>query len=138
MREVGWRSVRILTLANNEVIIPNTRMAQSVIKNYGMPNEQSNISILLGVTYESNIKKEKKILEKICKDVMKKNKDIAFADPVVALSNLNESSVDFILIFKIKGYQNRFKVWELARYMILDEARKGNLKLAYNTIRIVN
>src|SRR5205814_7793895 len=35
--DVGWRSTRVRTLGNNVMIVPNKRVAESVIVNYDMP-----------------------------------------------------------------------------------------------------
>ncbi|MDA0769930.1 MAG: mechanosensitive ion channel, partial [Chloroflexi bacterium] len=36
--EVGWRSTKIRTMFNNLVIIPNSRMAESIVTNFHNPS----------------------------------------------------------------------------------------------------
>ena len=37
---VGWRSTRVRTLANNIVVIPNSRLSESMITNYFLPDRR--------------------------------------------------------------------------------------------------
>ena len=138
IEEIGWRSVRILTNANNEIIIPNSRMAQAVIKNYGRPSEDSNVSISVSAAYESDQEKVRKMLEGIALEVAGES---SFADqsftPKVVLSDISGGILTFLIIFKIKGYRNRFAIWEQVRDKVLRKFKKGKVKAAYNTIRIV-
>ena len=38
--DVGWRSTRVRMLQNNVVIVPNKRVAESIIINYDMPERR--------------------------------------------------------------------------------------------------
>ena len=38
--DVGWRSTRVRMLANNVVIVPNKKVAESIITNYDMPERR--------------------------------------------------------------------------------------------------
>jgi small-conductance mechanosensitive channel len=52
--DVGWRSTRVRMLQNNVVIVPNKRVAESVIVNYEMPERRMGITVAVPVTYASD------------------------------------------------------------------------------------
>jgi small-conductance mechanosensitive channel len=52
--DVGWRSTRVLMLANSVVIVPNKRVAESVIVNYDLPERRIALGIRVTVTYGSD------------------------------------------------------------------------------------
>tara|TARA_B100000809_G_C15106550_1_gene518977 strand:+ start:913 stop:2049 length:1137 start_codon:yes stop_codon:yes gene_type:complete len=64
--DVGWRSTRIRTWANNLVVIPNSRFAETIITNYAEPNPGINVFLMCGVSYETNLDQ----LQDICQEVM--------------------------------------------------------------------
>ncbi|MDA1228831.1 MAG: mechanosensitive ion channel family protein [Chloroflexi bacterium] len=53
--EVGWRSTKIRTMFNNLVIIPNSRMAESIVTNYYSPTPAMNVMVFCGVSYDSDL-----------------------------------------------------------------------------------
>lgn len=49
--DIGWRSTRILTLPNNLVVIPNKKLAESIVTNYDLPDPTTNLDITVSVSY---------------------------------------------------------------------------------------
>src|SRR5207248_1349489 len=49
--DVGWRSTRVRMLQNNVVIVPNKRVAESMITNYDMPESRLALTIRVAVDY---------------------------------------------------------------------------------------
>ena len=54
MVDVGWRSTRVRMLANNVVIVPNKRVAESIITNYDMPERRMALLLPVSVGYDSD------------------------------------------------------------------------------------
>src|SRR5690242_911030 len=52
--DVGWRSTRIRMLQNNVVVVPNKRVAESVITNYDLGETRMAVSIRVGVDYDAD------------------------------------------------------------------------------------
>ncbi len=52
VQQIGWRSTRIRTFGNNMVIVPNAKMASSIVTNYSMPELQMSLYIPVGVSYD--------------------------------------------------------------------------------------
>src|SRR4029079_4930090 len=52
--DVGWRSTRVRTLGNNVVIVPNKRVAESIIVNYDMPERRMSLGVAVSVAYGSD------------------------------------------------------------------------------------
>jgi small-conductance mechanosensitive channel len=49
--DIGWRSTRLRTLASNIVVIPNKKVAESIIVNYDMPEASTGVSVKVIVDY---------------------------------------------------------------------------------------
>jgi small-conductance mechanosensitive channel len=49
--DITWRTARVRTPANNMVVIPNKKLAQSVVVNYSLPQEEMGISLAVHVPY---------------------------------------------------------------------------------------
>lgn len=83
----------LTTINNHEVIIPNNQVTANSLTNYSsLPNRR--IDVLVGIGYNSDIKKARNIML----DVAKKH-ELVFSDPepTVIVKELNSSSVDLEL-----------------------------------------
>lgn len=63
--DIGWRSTRLRTLANNIVVIPNKKVAESVITNYDMPEAFTGISVKVIVDYSVDPDRVEQILTEV-------------------------------------------------------------------------
>ncbi len=97
--EVNIVSTKLTTVDNKCIIIPNGALSNGTINNYS----QNNIRRLewkISVEYGSSVEETKKILTDIINSedrILTVEKDKAPADPLIALSNLSDSSIIFIM-----------------------------------------
>ena len=56
--KVGMRSTKILTFDNEIIIVPNSKLADSMIQNVAQPNPKSRVVVPFSVAYGSNCKRE--------------------------------------------------------------------------------
>jgi MscS family membrane protein len=96
--KIGFRSTRILTLDDVEIVVPNSTMASSVITNMsGGPHPHTRLSIPVGVAYGSDIDAVRELLlEQALKlpHVVLDNDTIL---PRVRFTSMGASSLDFVL-----------------------------------------
>ncbi|MDB5004596.1 MAG: hypothetical protein JWQ34_2821 [Mucilaginibacter sp.] len=96
IKEIGIRSSKLATSDGAEVIIPNGDLISHHVVNWTLSNDNRRIEIMISVAYGSDITKVKNLL----KDILNARKDIMpEPEPLVFLHNLNESSVDFRVLF---------------------------------------
>ena len=113
--QIGFRSTRLVTPENIEIVIPNSTMASSSVTNLtGGPAKFARIDINAGVAYGSDIDQIRSILLEIGSSlthVITKKEDL---QPQVHFMQMGASSLDFVL-----------RVWledPLLLYPTLDEA----------------
>ena len=55
--DITWRLTTLLTQSDNMTVIPNSKLATTVITNYSLPKEEFSISVNVGVGYDSDLEK---------------------------------------------------------------------------------
>ena len=50
--DIGWRSTTIRALANNLIIVPNSKLAQAIVTNYHLPEKRMGASFQITVSYD--------------------------------------------------------------------------------------
>jgi small-conductance mechanosensitive channel len=124
VEDIGWRSTRVRTLPNNIVIVPNGRLAESVIVNNSMPEHQCGVRVQCGVSYKSDLDK----VEKVTIDVAKKiQKSVGGAvqdfEPFIRYHTFGDSNINFTIILRVEKFVDQ--------YMVIHEFIK-ELKKAYD------
>lgn len=102
--EVNITSTKLTTTDNRVIIIPNGILSNDVINNYSS-RQMRRLDIAIGVEYGSSSDQTKELLLDMLKDDDRvlTIETGAPADPFVALSALNESSVEFIMRIWVKS-----------------------------------
>jgi len=109
--DITWRTTRIRMLPNNMVVIPNSKLSQSVVTNYYLPEKRMGMAMPVSVSYSSDPEK----VEHILIDEATKAAGIipgllAEPAPAVRFTGFGESSIDFTLICQVSEFTDQFPV----------------------------
>jgi small-conductance mechanosensitive channel len=61
VRDITWRNTMLLTQSNNIIIIPNSKLASTIVTNYSLPVESLSVSLSFGVSYDSDLEKVERV-----------------------------------------------------------------------------
>ena len=131
--DIGWRSTKIRTLGKNLIIVPNSKMAESIIKNYDAPVHAVSVVIDVGVSYKSDLEKVEKVTMKVAKDIIKKLEDAAIKDfePIFRYREFGDSSINFRVILKAKRYVDKFKIKHEFIKALFKEFKKNGIEIPF-------
>jgi small-conductance mechanosensitive channel len=104
VEDITWRTTRVRMLPNNIVVIPNSKLSQSVVTNYYLPEKRMSLLIPIGVSYSSDPEKVEKILvEEAKKAVGQIPGFLGDPEPFVRfIPGFGDSSLDFTLICQVQ------------------------------------
>ena len=109
--DISWRHTTIETSQNNVIIVPNSKMASSIIENFFLIDKKITFSVLVGVGYESNLDKVEKISIEVAKDILQNqfgsNKEF---EPFVRFYNFGASSIDLKIFLQVMEYADQFAI----------------------------
>ncbi len=111
VEDIGWRSTRVRTLPNTLVIVPNSKLAESVIINNSLPVLEMSAVIQCGVAYGSDLEK----VEKVTLDVAKKVQEtvpgaIKTFEPLIRYHTFGDSNIDFSIILRVEEPVSKYVV----------------------------
>ncbi len=101
----------ILTVDNQTLVLPNSKIWGDVIKNVTAQRERR-IDMVFGIGYSDDIPKAEKVLNEI---LASHDKILDDPEPVVRLHTLNESSVDFVVRPWVKTDDYWDVYWDVTR-----------------------
>jgi small-conductance mechanosensitive channel len=92
VRDMGIRSTVARTLDDEDLIIPNSQLVQSTVKNYTFTDPLYRVRVAVGVTYSSDLREVLTILERVAGEMAWCSHE---RKPRVLLTGFGSSSVDF-------------------------------------------
>ena len=136
VKQIGWRTTRIITPAQNEVVVPNSKLASSVLENYHAPSEWTGIGYGIGVGYDEDVDEVVKTIEKTIRKIGEKNENMDLQSVWVRFDSFGEYSLNFKFGYLVKGYMNRWKISNDINTELLASFRKKNIEIPF-PVRVI-
>ncbi len=94
--DIGWRSTRVRTTFNNIMIIPNSRLVDSIITNYHGPNMELAVIVRSGVSYSSNLAQVEEIALSVAREIIQELPEaIKTREPWFGYDEFGDSNINF-------------------------------------------
>jgi len=133
--DIGWRSIKVCMLPNNTVIIPNQRLAESVVLNYYYPEEKMALLLEVKVSYEDDpVKVEKILVEEMVKASFEIDGMVTAYEmrPFVRfIPGYQDFSLNFTLICQVREVVDQFYVQHELRKRIWDRLKKEGVTVPF-------
>lgn len=126
--KVGLRSTKILDFDNNIVMIPNAQIIKNEIINYSYPEVSTRLRIEVAIAYGTDIEKAKNTLVSVCS-----NFDQVLTDPKPAayILGFGESSVQMVVVGRVRHYKDLFDISDAVRAGIYDEFNRQGIEFPF-------
>jgi len=107
--DIGWRSTRIKELPNNIIIVPNSRLAGTIVTNFYLPEKEMACLVQVGVSYDSDLAKVERVTIDVAKKVLEKvGGGVPKFEPFIRYHTFNDFSINFTVILRVKEYVDKY------------------------------
>ena len=106
--DIGWRTTRLRTRDHNYLILPNSKIAESVFRNYNSPKREMTTIVSCGVSYDSDLNKVEKVALSVAKKIQK-SVDGTIKDyvPSVRFREFGDNAIKFTVSLRVKNRESR-------------------------------
>lgn len=127
--EVGWRTSKIRTLGNNLIVIPNARLANTIVTDYALPEPRMSLLVRVPVSPEADAAKvEALILDEAAKAAGSIPGFLATPAPFVRfIPGFTESGLEFTLICQVETFVDQYAVQHELRHRLSTRLRAEGL-----------
>ena len=109
--DITWRSTTIRALTNRIIVVPNSTVITSIVKNFSLPDQEIPVPVDIVVTYQSDLEKVEKISVEVAKQIMQQIPGaISGYDPVIRFNKIGESGVSFSVIMRAKTFADQYLI----------------------------
>lgn len=110
--DIKWRNTTIKALwDDHEVVVPNSRLGDSVVVNYSLPSRPYWVRIEVGVHYDSDLDH----VERVVSEVARESAEACGcgpdqAEPVMRFHQFGDSSIDFFVRIRVDRYEMQYRL----------------------------
>lgn len=133
VEDISWRTTRIRMLPNNMIVIPNSKLAQSIVVNYFLPEKRMSLQIPVSVSYSSDPEKVEKILIEEAKNASEEVEGLlSEPEPFVRfIPGFGENSLDFTLVCQIREFVDQYKIQHELRKRIFKRFQEEGIEIPF-------
>jgi small-conductance mechanosensitive channel len=107
--DFDWRSTRLQLLPNNVVIVPNNRLAQAIVTNYNLPQQEMSVLVAVGVDYASDLEHVERVTTEVAAEVLREVEGgVATFEPLIRFNAFADSSINFNVILRGRQFTDQF------------------------------
>ncbi len=109
--DIGWRNTTIRMLRNNLIIVPNTKIASSIITNYFLPEKQMSVLIEVGVSYDSDLEKVERVTIEVARNIMREiSGGVTEFEPFIRYHTFDDFSINFSVILRSSEFVDQYLI----------------------------
>jgi small-conductance mechanosensitive channel len=109
--DITWRNVTIRALANNLIIIPNSKLAATVVTNFHLPDTELSVLLNVGVSYDSDLRRVEEITQEVAAEVMRETQGgLPEFKPFIRYSTFGDFSINFTVILRGREYVDQYLI----------------------------
>jgi len=102
VQDIGWRNTRIRPWDNNLTIIPNAKLAESVVTNWHLPVPEMSVYVHCGVGYNSDLEQVERVAIEVAQQVMARVEGSSQAwMPLVRFREFGDSNINFWVALRV-------------------------------------
>lgn len=109
--DITWRNTLVRALANNLVLIPNSKLAGAIITNYQLPDTDMGVLVQVGVSYDSDLEKVERITVDVARALLRDVQGgVSGFEPFIRYHTFAEFSINFTVILRCQEYVDQYLV----------------------------
>ena len=131
--DISWRSTALRALANNLIVMPNSKLAQAIVINYNLPEQRMSLLVPIGVSYDCDPDHvERVLIEEALAGAGVIPGLLAEPKPFVRfIPGFGDSSLDFTLICQVKEFVDQYPVQHELRKRIFNRFRREGIEIPF-------
>lgn len=132
IQDIAWRSTTVKALPNHIIIIPNSKMAEAIVRNFSLPENEIAVFVNVGVSYDSDLEKVERVTNEVAAEVLKNVQGaVSEFTPFIRFNNFGESSIDFSVILRAREYVDQYLVKHEFIKQLQKRYRQENIEIPF-------
>jgi small-conductance mechanosensitive channel len=107
--DIGWRTMTIRELPNNLIIVPNAKVAEMIVTNFSLPEDEQSVVLQVGVSYGSDLEEVERVTIEVAKEIQQITEGaLKTHEPFTRYHTFGDSSINFSVILRANTFVDRY------------------------------
>ncbi|QIQ03946.1 mechanosensitive ion channel family protein [Streptomyces liangshanensis] len=109
--DINWRNTVVRQLSDNLVIIPNSKLASTIMTNYHRPEQQMSLLIQVAVGYGSDLDQVERVTKEVAGKIMSEVAGgVPDHEPLVRFHTFTEAGIGFTVILRALEFGDQYLI----------------------------
>ncbi|MDR0956394.1 MAG: mechanosensitive ion channel family protein [Endomicrobium sp.] len=106
--EINWRTTIIREMSNTVIVIPNNKISSAIVTSFQYQKAEVSAFVNYTVAYDSDLEYVEKVAKFAAQEIINNHDNtIKTYKPVIYFTNFIDSSITFILFFRVKDVYSK-------------------------------
>lgn len=129
--DVTWRNTTIGALDDNQIVVPNGKLASIIYTNTHLPAKEMGLFLPVTVAFDSDLDRVERVTLEVAREVLAApERAIPGFEPAVRYNALTELGVRFNVILRVKEYRDQYLLRHEFLKRLHERYRAEGIKLA--------
>lgn len=126
--DITWRTTRVKMLSNSIVVIPNRKMAQSVVVNYSLPNEVVSTTVAVRVDAGADPEKAEQVIVDEARNVFEGLPGVVPGQEPSVTFGTGDSFIEFTVSVQVQRFVEQSRVQNELRKRFFRRLKEENME----------
>ncbi len=128
--DITWRNVLIRNVENSIIIVPNVKLASSIVQNYFLPDTTAIVVIPINLSYDNDFKKVERIFYEVAREFQKSfdAADKGF-DPLIRFTETTPMGVKVNITLRCLDFKESWRMKHEFYKSLLEKVREEGIKV---------
>ncbi len=109
--DITWRNTLVRALANNLVLIPNSKLAGAIVTNFQLPDTDMGVLVQVGVSYDSDLEKVEKVTNEVAGGLLGEVQGCVDGfEPFIRFHTFADFSINFTVILRCQEFVDQYLI----------------------------
>jgi len=130
--DITWRNTTIRAIPDNMIIVPNSKLASTILTNYHQPAKVMSVIVQIGVSYDSDLAKVEKVTLEVAKEILREIEGgISDFEPFIRYHTFADFSINFNVMLRAKEFFDQYLIKHEFIKRIHKRYKKEGIEIPY-------
>jgi small-conductance mechanosensitive channel len=132
VQDITWRNTTVRALANNLIIIPNSKLSATILTNFYLPDKETAVLFQVGVSYNSDLGKVEETTVAVAREIMAEIPGgVQEFTPLIRFHTFGDSGIQFTVVLRAHEFVNQYLLKHEFVKRLLERYRKEGIEIPY-------
>jgi small-conductance mechanosensitive channel len=132
VQDITWRNTSIKALPNNMIIVPNNKLAQSIVTNFHLPDKEMSVLVDIGVSYDSDLPKVEEVTKDVARGIMRTiTGGVRGFEPFIRFHTFGDSGIMLTVILRGQEFVDQFLIKHEFVKALLGRFRREGIEIPF-------